>query len=367
MFFVGLTGLSIHVPIIARISERSSDNEFYQDFASQVFSASLLLGSVFSSIFLLSTLPVSNEFAPVLYLAAMVLIYATSQIMHCFPRGLEKFRPAAVSLVLVGLTRIALLVLFLLMALTDLTSALLVYTLPFLGWWVSYIYHEGVPSMKRPKLRFMLSIYSDSFISYLYPLGVQIPVVLGVVLLTSFQGFGTVGDFDIALIPYFALAAIFNGISFVTISKARKLPTFRLIMRRIIRSVIIPMLFLSAFAIVAAFFVETPVTQLLTDLGLPSSVYWPAILLISFGVPSNTLVSMLVAYFQGQGAIRPVGAIVIICALGSIPLQVIFAYFLSIIGVMLSIVLINTAIVLILLIYGNYRSENSQDYGRNKI
>jgi Na+-driven multidrug efflux pump len=81
-------------------------------------------------------------------------------------------------------------------------------------------------------------------------------------------------------------------------------------------------------------------------------------LLVALGVPLRIAVSMFVSYFQGQGEIKPVGAIIGICSIGSIPIQVLFAYYLSIEGVILSIILINAAIVLLILLYGYHESEN---------
>ncbi|MHA2004697.1 MAG: hypothetical protein ACW960_11390, partial [Candidatus Thorarchaeota archaeon] len=75
------------------------------------------------------------------------------------------------------------------------------------------------------------------------------------------------------------------------------------------------------------------------------------------------VISVFVSYFQGHGAIKPVGVIIGICSIGSIPLQIILAYYLSIEGVILSMVLINAAIVLLLLGYGHRKSENFQGYG----
>jgi O-antigen/teichoic acid export membrane protein len=186
----------------------------------------------------------------------------------------------------------------------------------------------------------------------------QLPVVLGVVLLTSFHGFHTAGDFDIALLPFFALAALFSGISFVTISKARKLPSFRTLLNKMKRSAALPMFALSILFLVVAFFFESSIKPMLTLLGLALTVYWPVVLLVAVGVPFRIAVSIFVSYFQGHGAIKPVGAIIGICSIGSIPIQVLLAYYLSIEGVILSIILINAAIVLLLLVYGYRVSEN---------
>jgi O-antigen/teichoic acid export membrane protein len=360
VFFSGINGFSLNVPIIARISDNPSDNEFYSFFSSQVLSASLIFGLVLSFTFLLWTLPVTNELLLVVYLAVMVLLYSTGLIQHCFPRGRQRFRPAAVSLLIVGLGRLVLLIPFFLAISTNLSFAMLVYTLPLLGWWVSYFYHEGVPSISRPKPKFILSVYVDSFISYLYPLGEQLPVILGVVLLTVFHGFEAAGDLDFALIPFFAMGVLFAGISFVTISKARALPSFRQIVRRMFPSVIIPLTVLSGLFVIAAYCFETWAMTVFTFVGLPTSVYWPVVFLIAVGVPVSILISVMLSYFQGQGAIKPVGAIVAVCALGSIPLQIAFAYYLSISGVMLSIVGIKIATLLLMLGYG-YRTTRASE------
>ncbi|MHA2003078.1 MAG: lipopolysaccharide biosynthesis protein [Candidatus Thorarchaeota archaeon] len=362
VFFAGLNGFSMNVPIIARISENPQDDTFYRSFSSQILSASIVFGSVLSTVFFLWTLPVTSELVVVLFLAVMILLYSTGQIIHCFPRGRERFRPAAVSLLLVGICRVVLLIPFLSGVFTNLLFAMLLYVGPFLGWWASYLFFEGVPSLRYPKPKLLLSVYTDSFISYLYPLGMQIPVVLGVIFLTGFHGFHTAGDFDIALIPYFALAALFTGISFVTISKARKLPSFRSLLKTMKVSAFLPLFALSMVFIVAAFFLESAVGPILTLLGLPFAVYWPVVLLVAIGVPFRLVISVFVSYFQGHGAIKPVGVIIGICSIGSIPLQIILAYYLSIEGVILSMVLINAAIVLLLLGYGHRKSENFQGF-----
>ncbi|MFW9912078.1 MAG: lipopolysaccharide biosynthesis protein [Candidatus Thorarchaeota archaeon] len=352
IFYQGLNGLSLNVPIVARVSENPSDNAFYSDFISQVFSISFISGLLLSATFFFYASSVT-ELDLVLYLAAMILLSSTGQIMHCFPRGRERFKPTAVSLVLVGLGRILLLLLFIFLGLTNLPFAMLVYTLPYLGWWVIYLYYEGRPSLSRPRLKFLLSVYTDAFVSYLIPLSVQIPILLGIILLTGFHGFGVAGDFDIALIPYYALASLIVGISFVTISKARKLPDFRSTIKKMVPSLIIPMFFLSAIVIIAAFLFDFPIRLLLATLGLPVSTYWPVVLLISIGIPTNVLVSVLVSYFQGLGEIRQIAAVVVLCALGLIPLQVVLAYSLSFEGAMLSVVLANIVVALVLLGYGH--------------
>ena len=360
VFFSGLNGFSLNVPIIARVSEKPSENEFYNFFSSQVLSTSLIFGFVLSFTFLLWALPVTNELLLVVYLSVMVILYSTGIIQHCFPRGRQRFRPVAVSLMIVGFGRLVLLIPFFLAMSTNLSIAMLVYTLPLLGWWVCYLYYEGVPSLSLPKPKFMLSVYTDSFISYLYPLGEQLPVILGVVLLTAFHGFTAAGNLDIALIPFFAIGVLFTGISFVTISKARVLPNFRQIVRRMIRSMIIPLTVLSGLFVIAAYFFETLALQVFTFLGLPTSVYWSVVSLIAVGVPASILVSVMLSYFQGQGAIKPVGTIVALCAIGSIPLQIVLAYYLSIEGVILSILVIKIAIVLLIFAYG-YRSTRASE------
>ena len=79
--------------------------------------------------------------------------------------------------------------------------------------------------------------------------------------------------------------------------------------------------------------------------------------MVSVDVPTDVAVSVLTSYFQGQGAIRTVVAIVTLDAMGSIPLQIVLAYYLSIEGAMLSIVLINAVIILLLLGYGYHGSD----------
>lgn len=359
VFFVGLNSFSMNVPIIARISENPSDDDFYKSFSGQVFTSSTIFGAGLSIIFFIWTLLTTNEFIIVLFLALMILIHSSDQIMHCFPRGRERFRPVAVSLLLVGFLRIVFLMPFVFGFFTDLLYVVILYVTPFLGWWVSYIYFEGVPSFKFPKLGFLRGVYTDAFISYLYPLGMQLPVVLGIVLLTSFHGFQTAGDFDIALLPFLALASLFTGISFVTISKARRLPSFRILLNRMKKSVALPMSILSITLLMVAYLFESSIKPLLTWLDLPLTVYWPIVLLVSIGVPLRIAISMLVSYFQGQGRIKPVGAIIGICSIGSIPIQGLFAYYLSIDGVILCMLLITAAIVFLLLIFGYRDSETS--------
>ena len=93
VFFVGLNSFSMNVPIIARISENPSDDEFYRSFSGQVFTSSTIFGAGLATIFFLWTLASTNEFIIVLFLALMILIHSSDQIMHCFPRGRERFRP----------------------------------------------------------------------------------------------------------------------------------------------------------------------------------------------------------------------------------------------------------------------------------
>ena len=361
VFFVGLNSFSMNVPIIARISENPSDDEFYRSFSGQIFTSSVLFGAGLSIIFFAWTLVSTNEFIIVLFLALMILIHSSDQIMHCFPRGRERFRPVAVSLLIVGFLRIAFLLPFVFGFFRNLFYVMILYVLPFLGWWVSYIYFEGVPRFRYPKPRFLLGVYTDAFISYLYPLGMQAPVVLGVVLLTSFHGFQTAGNLDIALLPFLALASLFTGISFVTISKARKLPSFRRLLNRMKKSAALPMFVLSIVLLIVAFLFESSIKPLLAWLELPLTVYWPIVLLVSIGVPFRIAISIFVSYFQGHGKIKPVGAIIGVCSLGSIPLQVLLAYYLSIEGVILSMISISVAIVCLLLVYGYRESRNLKE------
>ena len=211
------------------------------------------------------------------------------------------------SLVLVGVGRIVMLIPFFLIFTGNLVFAIFAYTLPFLGWWASYLYHEGFPSVSRPRPRFILSLYRDAFISYMYPLGTQIPIILGIVLLTRFHGFSATGDFDITLMLYSGLAAVFAGIEFVTISKARRLPEFHSLLRRIALSVALPLSAIAiAFAFAAVVFESAGVGFLLV-LGFPTSIYWPMVSAVAFGVPSTVVLSLLVSYFHGRGTIKPVG------------------------------------------------------------
>ncbi|MFW9888409.1 MAG: oligosaccharide flippase family protein [Candidatus Thorarchaeota archaeon] len=359
IFLVTMNGFSMNVPLISRISKEPTDEEFYQGALSQVFPSSILFGTGLAFIFILSAFWTTYNWLEILYLALMIVLYSTSQIVHCFPRGRERFKPASMSLILVGSGRIVMLISYLLLFAGNLLFALFAYTLPFIGWWASYLYHEGFPSLQRPRLRFMLSIYRDAFISYLYPLGVQIPIVLGVVLLTSFHGFGAAGDFDIALLPYSGLAAIFTGIEFVTISKARKLPEFRALLRRTAIIVAFPLYAIAIMLIFAAIILEDTGIGLLLALGLPIHIYWPIIIAVALGVPGAVLLSLLVSYFHGRGIIKPVGIIIIVCVACSIPIQMALAYFLSISGVVLSVILVNLVIVLFLIIYGYLRSDAS--------
>jgi len=360
VLFHGLNLFSLNVPIIARISENPSDDAFYRNFSSQVFSTSLIIGLLLSIAFIFGALSVTQEYVLIIYLALTMILYATGQILHCFPRGRERFRPSAISLVLVGLVRIILLVFFMVLGTTNLLVAMLVYTLPFLAWWATYLYLEGIPSLSFPRLKFIVSVYSDAFVSHLYPLSLQIPIVLGIVFLTGFHGFGVAGDFDIALIPYYALTSLLVGISFVIISKARKMPDFRSTMKKMVPSIFLPIFLLCGLIIITAYFVDTPVRIVLTILSLPMSVYWPVVLLISIGITTHVLISFLVSYFQGLGVIKPVGVIAVLCSFGSIPLQIAFAYYYSIEGVVLSIILVNITIAMLLLGYGYRTSKDTR-------
>ena len=64
VFFVGLNSFSMNVPIIARISENPSDDEFYRSFSGQIFTSSVLFGAGLSIIFFAWTLVSTSYFLP---------------------------------------------------------------------------------------------------------------------------------------------------------------------------------------------------------------------------------------------------------------------------------------------------------------
>lgn len=308
----------------------------------------------------------TSEWLIAAYFAIMIVVYSVSQVLHCFPRGRDRLRPAAVSMVLVGTGRIMLLVLFILAMASNLFAAVVVYTIPLLGWWLAFLIYERVPSPSRPKKSDVLPLYMDASFSSLYLVARSLPIVLTITFLTVSYGFGTVGDFDIALIPYSGLAAAFSGISFVAIGKARKLPGFRDIMKKITSRAIVPLSILCASVAVLAILLEDPGKALASGIGIPASAYWTAVIMVVFGVPAATLLDALVSYFQGRGVIRPVGIIAICCMLGWIPIQYLLIVVYSIEGAALGLILVNLLIVAVLIVFG-YRSSQTSEYSPNDV
>ncbi len=363
-FFVTLNAFSLHVPIISIISTRPSDDNLYHAIQAQIFTSSLITGIPLSALFFLWTYWTTSSLQLSTFFAVMVVVYSTSQVLHCLPRGRDQLRPAAVSVLIVGIVRIALLFLFLFVWAGDLFGAILVYTLPVLGWWVSFLFHEGVPSLSRPRLKDVIPLYKDAAFSSLYLLANQLPIVLGMAFLIYFHGFGVAGDFDIAMIPYAGLIVAFSGISFVMISKARKLPAFHKTMEKLASRVILPLVVVFALIAVLAVQLENPARDLVSLLGIQGPAYWAAVILVVVGVPAAIILAMLVSYLQGRGVIRPVGIIAILCAIGSFPLQYLLIMVFSINGAALAIALANVLIVVLLVMFG-YRKldplENLQN------
>jgi hypothetical protein len=269
-------------------------------------------------------------------------------------------------MVIVGAGRIILLILFVLAMASTLFVAVVVYTIPLVGWWLAFLRYERAPSPSRPKKSDVLPLYMDASFSSLYLVARSFPIVLTISFLTVSYGFGTVGDFDIALIPYSGLAAAFAGISFVAIGKARKLPGFRDIMKKITSHVIVPLSILCAFVAVLAILLEDPGKALASIIGIPASAYWTAIIMLVFGVPAATLVDALVSYFQGRGVIRPIGIIAICCMFGWIPIQYLLIVVYSIEGAALGLILVNLLVVVVLILYG-YRSSQTSRHSPNDV
>jgi O-antigen/teichoic acid export membrane protein len=311
-FFIGIfqlavtmNGLTLHVPLIAAISADTSDKETHRIIFSQIFTVSLLLGSIIGFIFFIYTAWITSMGYLAAFLSVWIVIYSTSNIAHCLPRGLDWLRPSAVSSVLVGVGRLLMLVLLVFFIVADLTSITILYTLPLLSGWVTYVYYLGKPSISRPKPEVVRPIYTDAAISYMATLAMQIPLFLGMVVLVGFHGFGAVGDFDIAMIPYSALSMIVGAIYFVTINKARTFPDFRVTMKRIRKLAGVPLVGASIGLTILAILFESTLKQIIIAIGLPSTVYWPAVILVVFASPIYLVLLFIMSFFSGRGIIKP--------------------------------------------------------------
>jgi len=355
LFAVGLNGLSLHIPLIATISKDTEDRQNHVTIMAQILAGSFILGTAIGlGFFIWTAIATSNGFLSFFY-AIMVIITSTGQIAHCYPRGLDEIRPAVGAYFIIGLSRILLLITILftpLISIISLELAAVIYTFPSIGWWLSYFYTKGFPKLKWPDLRFVTDIYIDAGAAYLFPFAFQLPQVIGIGLLSILNDYSAIGDFDIALIPYSFLSMGLTGLSFIVLNKARKMGSVRGVIRKLLILLFIPSLLLSLGLFVLAFLFEGFFLGILIAIGLPASVYWPAVVITTLGFPPRILLVTLASYFQGNGIIKPIGLIAIASTIGLIPIEIFLVFSFSVMGLAVVVVLESMIIALSFVVYG---------------
>jgi len=160
-FFATLNAFSLHVPVISSISARPSDDNLYRGLLAQLYSTSMITGIALAVLYFSWSFLATSAFLLAAYFAIMIIVYSVSQVLHCFPRGRDRLRPAAVSMVLVGTGRISLLIPFILGLASDLLAAAVIYTIPLLGWWLAFLRYEGIHSPRRPNRSDVLPLYRN--------------------------------------------------------------------------------------------------------------------------------------------------------------------------------------------------------------
>jgi len=162
------------------------------------------------------------------------------------------------------------------------------------------------------------------------------------------------------MIPYSALSMVAGSIYFVTINKARKLPDFRAIIRRIRKLAVLLFASFSIGLTVIAILFENILTMIILIIGLPSEVYWPAVILVAFATPNYVILLSILSYFSGRGVIKQISIAVILSMVPVIPLLALFTFWFSTGGLALSIAVANLATVIAIMIYGYTRGETEE-------
>ena len=351
-FAITLNGFSLHIPLIARISEKREDVDRHIRIMSQIIASSLIIGSTIGVVFFIWTpIVTSNSFLSIFYALSIVII-SSGQIAHCYPRGLDTIKPAVTAYLIIGSLRFMLVLLFLWQPIINLEYVCLIYTLPSLGWWIAYLYTFGIPKISKPDFKFVSGIYFDGGVSYLLPLSNQLPQIVGIVLLSLLSDFGAIGDFDIVLIPYSLFSVVLSGVSFVVLNKARKMGNFRDVLRRILKLIVLAVIVVCFGSIFLAITFEGLLVSILGIIGIPTSIYWPAIILVAFGIPPRIIVVTTSSYFQGRGDIKPIGVLGIICTIVILPIEIFLTLWFSVLGLVISLIFVNLLIGFVFITYG---------------
>ena len=344
----------LQFPVVAYISERPDDNEFYSYSRSNILTISLLASIASASILFLWGWLETGYWTLSLLFSLILIVYATSINLHAFPRGRDDLKSTGLSAFLTGIARMIFLLMFAVgfLLTPNLLDATVVYIFPFLIWILVYVVYDGVPRIKIPSKDFLSPYFKDSILSLLAGVSTQVPIVFSLITLESLFGFTIVGNFDIALIGYSVFSALVTGAAYVTLSKARSLPSFSKFAKAILVKLGPWMLVVWTSLSILSIVFAADAINILIAVGLPPSAYWPGIILVIFAVPSRIFIEIFVSYFQGRSKFKPIGVIPIsIAILSLIPLFMIIEVF-SIMGSAIGLGVINLITLVGLCIYG---------------
>ncbi len=365
-FFVTIGSFSLHIPIISEMSLESSNTDKYDYAKTQLFSTSFCFATIVGLVFGIWTLILGIDLLLLVIFAIFVIIYSSANVMHAFPRSLDKVRPVAISIISTGAFRLALLSLIIIgfVSESNLIGGSLIFTVPLLLWWIVFIYYDGVPKLSKPNIKFVFPYYKKSIMALLTDVGLQIPTLVGITTIALFYGLGAAGDYDMVLMVYFAIATLISGISFVMLNKARKLPNFSYFLKWVLKYVGIPLLVLSAILGLISNYALPIGTGILSLLGLPKSIYWPGIVIAMIAIPTRLLIVFPASYLQGRGYISLVGKVVFICAIILTPVHLILVSILGMVGSAFGIGLTNFITFTILVVTKRYRTEEEIEHNQ---
>jgi len=353
-FFLLLGHIYLEYPIVASVSENPNDSEENDQKKSQLLSVTAITASSSAFLYFLWTGFGTGQWILSSFFSFVMFTAAFSNVTLAFSRGRGVFQPTGYAWLTTGLLRGGLLALFTtgILLSASLETASIVFALPWLTWPLIIMYYREWIRPTIPSRSFVKPFVSNGTWSLLVGLAIQIPLSVSLLFLKDSYGFTEVGDFDIALISYSVFSIIIAGAVYVTNAKARELPAFPDFARRVLFWLCSLMLLGFISAMIFSHPLESIVSNLLQQIGMPVSIYWSVIILLTVAVPVRIAMEIIVAYLQGRGVFKPVGIITIICAISGLPFLFLLINQTALIGGALGIGIINIVTLLILLIYG---------------
>jgi O-antigen/teichoic acid export membrane protein len=358
LFVFSFAHMFLRYPTIAKISENPNDQELYSRSKSQISSVTVIISIIASFILLFWLLFEGIVFSVSFILSCVLIVYAFGFNLHGFLLGRGMIKPTAAASTATGLTRFAL-ILLLSFGIIEMTleMATAVYAIPLVLWMITYLLWDSYPRPSKPKVDYIYPYFRDSSLSLSISVSGQVPIFLSILLLEIFLGYAAVGNFDIALIAYSAAALVISSIGYVTIAKARSFPKVRSFLVVIGKKLAFPIALCSIGLIAISSIFESSLSGVLLLVGLPVSIYWPAVILLAIAVPPKMVLEMFLSYLQGRGHFKLTAYHSFVSLILTIPLIIFFTLQWGIMGCALAVGLADL-IRFLFLVIGSIRSKS---------